>query len=751
MTIPLTGTGGLFTRLGAIGGIIADSNAFQATNIPSDTDFITDNYSGQDLSLIDTVGTQQASGQSVMSGYLSYWQSVAVNTVNQMVYEDNPLISASDIVASLQEVIYQMQQNSQSLKQYLTTSNITPVLIQGNGVCVASVLTPDGLNAQMILNENITIACSQDQNTDPSLAGNETFSATGQVGTDSLNWLYPLGSGATVATSAINASADASFGTLLTNGDFESWTLIPNVPDNWEILVGTAGTTIVKGTNPYTGSYDLQFNGNGSELTALTQTFGTDNPSSLVYPGQWAVNCWVRVSATPAAGVLELSLIDENNAVINDQQGTPNTVTLDLTSVSTTYVPLNAIFRLPQLVPTTIKLRISLSTALSNGKDVYIDRIGFGPVTYLYQMGPSFAIFSGSENFYAGPNASTPGDYFTLTPSNSRPQNSFLWLMDRLFNLKQNNLIFPTSNTPTITELLIAENQNSLNPNSILIGQVLYGICTGPDNNLWMTDGAAGVTKYDPVTGVTVTYALAGTFVGICTGPDGNLWATDSANSKVWKITTGGSGTGYVLAASNPAGICTGPDSNLWVADQTGSVWKVTTAGTPTKHVLAGSTAPVDICVGTDNNLWVADVNHAIRVTTGGSFTIVNFGGGLAKWICSGPNGNIWLCDTQDQFFYEVNVLSLAIEYIDVGAFGMNGIVSGPDGNIWATTAAGLIKLPLVPNTAGFGEIAGEVLYDVGGPRGGGNNETFILYDMCVGPDNCLWVTDMFGYVWNIS
>jgi hypothetical protein len=441
-----------FQRIGAIGGLISDFNTFGASNCVVDTNNISQYFSGDDLAMIDGFESQQLSAQNAMNSYPSYWQSTAANIINTTVLNDNPLLTSTNTVASLKELIYQMQQNSQTLKQYLTAFTVTPTLVQGNGSCVGSVVNPDGSNCQMALVENVTIACTQDQNSSSGLLGNENFLGSGQVGYPTISWQYPGGSGASIGTSAINASKNNANGTLINNGDFETWA--SNVPANWEVLVGTPGSTIKQGNSPYTGTSDLQFIGNGSELTSITQTFGVDTASNLSYGIQYAFNLWVK--STAASGVLEISLVNGSNTIINDQAGTPNAVTKTLSGLAS-YTAVNGCFRIPQIVPSTMKLRVRLSTAASAASVTDIDRLGFGPVTTLYSGGPSFAVFSGSTPFYAGPNPSTPGDYFTLTTTNPRPTNqkTFLWLLDRIYRLKQNGLMFPTASSPTISDALI--------------------------------------------------------------------------------------------------------------------------------------------------------------------------------------------------------------------------------------------------------------------------------------------------------
>ena len=66
------------------------------------------------------------------------------------------------------------------------------------------------------------------------------------------------------------------------------------------------------------------------------------------------------------------------------------------------------------------------------------------------------------------------------------------------------------------------------------------------------------------------------------------MWAAD-LNGAVWKITTSGVGTQYVLSGAISWSICVGSDNNLWVTDQNASVWKVTTGGDVTQYSLAGN------------------------------------------------------------------------------------------------------------------------------------------------------------------
>jgi virginiamycin B lyase len=95
------------------------------------------------------------------------------------------------------------------------------------------------------------------------------------------------------------------------------------------------------------------------------------------------------------------------------------------------------------------------------------------------------------------------------------------------------------------------------------------GITTGPDGNLWFTDGLGAI---DSVTasGTFTEHALMNSSSlpwGITAGPDGNLWFADPGADSVSEMTTAGVVRSTRLPAdcSNPLQITAGPDGNLWL------------------------------------------------------------------------------------------------------------------------------------------------------------------------------------------
>lgn len=458
MTIPLTGTGGLFTRLGKLGKILFDINSYQKTTLPTDVNGLAANFSGSDLAMIDGLQNQMASNQQAVGGLMNSLQTIAANVVNTMVYQDSPQSSKTSLAVSLAYLINQMKANGQSVQSSTATATVTPgASNSGNGALVVSCQDASGNTLEDQFAETVSVTCSTDSSANPSSAGNETFQVAGQVAASGpFDWLWPLGSGTTSTITCVNATNSNTTGTLLTNGDFESFT--SNAPNNWAIVTGTAGTNIKQSSsgNAYTGSAALQLVGDGSTLLDLRQQFNSSS-GTLGIPAPstiFAVNCWVKVDVVTAAGVLRLSLVDGSGNIVTDANGNNNSITLNLhTGAGTSYAPLNGVFRTPHVMPSTLKLRIDVTTAISTGTNLFVDRLGMGSMTRLYQGGPSLAVFSGKTPFYVP-------DWFSVTTTNSRGGTSdlrtFQTLCDRLLGMKQLGLLLPSSNSPTISDSLIA-------------------------------------------------------------------------------------------------------------------------------------------------------------------------------------------------------------------------------------------------------------------------------------------------------
>ncbi|RJQ24618.1 hypothetical protein C4577_07565 [Candidatus Parcubacteria bacterium] len=463
--------GNLFNRLGKCGVPISQmaiNQAAQLQNLTNTTTGVVAQFDSE--SDIQAIVGQQYISQLNSDTIGSLMSQVAVQTINRMVYRDNPQfalnLSYTNTIICINEVIRQMKIEGATILQQ--TVSATPIVVSnpgpnftgiGNGVIVTSVTRPgDGLILQNIFAENIQLVCSSDSYIGGATAGNETITitGTGNVGVFNFNW--PQGSNASNTISAIDGDSNNSSNNLLTNSGFTSFTgSNANAPDKWTIVVGAAGTDIFKETTIVYGTGNaLRILGDGSTLVQIKQQFdnsSTGTPGELDPLTQYSVCLFMRRDGVAGTGIMVVDLIDGGNNVINDAGGNPNSFTIDLADLNTVYQPFTGSFRTPLALPSQQWLRIRLTTAYANGRSFYIDKIGFGEMTQLAVNEPFFSVHSGSINF-------TQGDYGNVTASNSRGAggtlNTFQTLLNRLISeVYSNEFIFPYSPSPSISDSLI--------------------------------------------------------------------------------------------------------------------------------------------------------------------------------------------------------------------------------------------------------------------------------------------------------
>jgi len=418
-------------------------------------------------SIVDGIYTNLAGFQSVPA-FVTYLQTLAQNTLVDMANVDTPL-QQKTVNAALALLISQMLANSNTVTGTTLSvgaqTNGTPTPT-GNPIFVISTVRGDGNKTEYaVTTDTMTFRTTADNQTGGATANQETIGITGQNSASStLAYNWPLGSGASATISLIDANVNNSSGNLLQNSDFETWTNgASSTPDNWINLVGGLGSNILRSSTSYTNSYSLELLSDGSTLTSIAQTFNTaasttqgagGTPAKLLPDVPYAVNFWAKLSnSSPASGVMKVELIDGTNTVINDDQGTANASTITLTGVGdTSWDNYNAVFRLPKSLPTTVKLRIRMTTSLPNSQFILIDRLAMsgtsnsGGMTQFYPGGPFVAGFSGSTKTLLNDSWT-----ITVTPTVGKFQRAF----QRFFNMAQNGLFVPSAVSGTISDGLV--------------------------------------------------------------------------------------------------------------------------------------------------------------------------------------------------------------------------------------------------------------------------------------------------------
>ena len=441
----------LFDRLGKIGKIgytvAGDQSALPALV----TDLIALYENTPEVALIGTTATNQAAIIAPVSQPPAQLSGLAGTTLVTMVKASTPSITTGP--AALVELIRQMRADGETVQSCAVAAAATNLATNvGDGVVLVSTKRGDGLLQENLIPETLRIACVQDSYTGSQQPGREQFQLTGQPNSVSIwNYNYPQGSGASQSVQCVDAAAGPSLNSnLLTNSDFEDWSgaLATDSLDNWVLGPGVWGTDIQQSATAFTGTRSLQFLP-GATNTALYQEFGDGTAGTSVVPRNlfgYGVNFWARALAgTVSAGVLTVELVDDTGTVINDQQGVPNSTTLTLNTLTTSWVAVSTAFRIPDVPPDVMRLRFRISTDLA-GDSVLVDQLAMVQFTASVPGGFSFAVLAGSTNWVAGDGANivTTNDY-----GGSSYLATFQALFNRLYNMSSLNLLLPSSGTPS--------------------------------------------------------------------------------------------------------------------------------------------------------------------------------------------------------------------------------------------------------------------------------------------------------------
>ncbi len=275
-------------------------------------------------------------------------------------------------------------------------------------------------------------------------------------------------------------------------------------------------------------------------------------------------------------------------------------------------------------------------------------------------------------------------------------------------------------------------------------GSLPYGICVGPDGNLWFTeyegDQIGRITPEGSITEFFIPRATSGP-TGITRGPDGSLWFTEHDDgNRIGRITPSGQITEFFVRTneSGPSDITTGPDGNLWFTEDNGNqIGRITPSGQVTEFAVPTSNSDLRvITAGPDGNLWFTEngSNKIGRITPVGAITefpLPTPDSGPAG-ITKGPDGNLWFTERNGNKIGRITPGGSVIEFpVPTAQSSPWDIIAGSDGNLWFTeeesnqigriTPAGKITEFDVPTTGS-------------GPWG-----------ITAGPDGNLWFTEPGG------
>jgi hypothetical protein len=423
----------LFDRLGKIGHLAYLVNQHQAA-LPAEFEELLDLYN-DDHPWAAPVAMVRDGLIRNQGGLPAAVSSLASTTVVEMVREDVP--SVQTLNAALAELVAQMVAGSESVDVCAVAASAAAFAGNtGDGAVVLTTKRGDGLVQENLTAESARLVCSGDAQSRTATEGREPLRFAGAaLTTTTWDHDHPSGSGASASFQAVSPSG----GGLLTNGDFETWAAVGDVPSGWTLGVGTINVDLVRSGTAYDGVYAAQFTA-GATLTEITQEL-----DDLLPLTSYAVNFWARSSASIGGGVVTVALVDGAGAVTDDDAGVANSFTFDDGDLTATYAQLSGVFRTPRVMPDELHLRIKVTTALAGG-NVLIDRACLARVSAPYPGGPGLVAFSGATPFLIG-------DGYTVTTTNDRAGAThlatFQALFDRLFNMRQLGLLLPSDAVPT--------------------------------------------------------------------------------------------------------------------------------------------------------------------------------------------------------------------------------------------------------------------------------------------------------------
>jgi hypothetical protein len=444
MAVPLVGTeSSLFLRWGREIAGINESALLEGTTSNTRATKIASSFQLSNQDVIDGLYSQLTSQNSANSGWITYLQQTAGNTLIQMYLDDTPPITSADTTTALTALIKQMKAQSQTIQSPTLSSTVTAGSANvGDGECVFSYVdATDGTQNDYVMAETLTASCTNDAYTGGSAtSGQEPWSVLGQIAAASnLSWDWPQGSGANTTI----ATTDPSVSGIIVNGSFDNWSVITDPPSSWTVQTGTVGTSIVRSGTSYTGSYAATFVGDGAELTALRQVIDLE-PNTVYHFG-----VWLRSSGAVAAGVFNVRLLNAaSGAVVSDNASTAISLTRTVTTLTTSYEFYSGSILTPAVLPAYTAIELRLSTAMTAAAVLYIDDFGIIEATRLYTGGPYASIWRGATPF-------ATNDSFAIAVTNSGTTSTFARSSDRLFSLKDLGLKIPSGSSPTIADSLI--------------------------------------------------------------------------------------------------------------------------------------------------------------------------------------------------------------------------------------------------------------------------------------------------------
>lgn len=463
------GTGGLFTRLGALIHMM-DAVRTHQNNLKTLLANVQAEYSSTDAYMIDRLSGGIEGRIAEAGNVLLDVQAAAERTLIEMCY--------ASATASGSALTMKSKTTTDALTWLIRAmdSEATPETVDGTTVTKSSLVSgasntgtgrfyynfscPKILLASIAewpntRSELLEVRCIQDATNGTLTAGSEIFEVRGQAAYSPLDYRFPGGSGAFMRLASVTAGIDAGprYQNQATNSDFEDFT--SNVPNLWTVSTGTAGTDFAPTTTAgefFRGASGLEMLPTGTAFK-LRQQFGisTGTIAKLTPDRPYLFAIAVKKDAG-ATGTFRISVQDGAGNII----GPSNDFFLSLTIASafTTSWAIQATqLRTPKVMPSETYLVVETTTGVATAS-AYADELVIAEMAQIGAGGPAISILAGATNWvnddFAQYTFTNDGDPYTT--------GKFVRAFDRLFDMYHKGLALPQKidGTETISDNLIA-------------------------------------------------------------------------------------------------------------------------------------------------------------------------------------------------------------------------------------------------------------------------------------------------------
>ena len=456
MAVTLTGTDGLFTRLGKLFKIVERVQTHQSnatSGLAAEIEDVLDEYNSADMKYADALSDSTENWQRSAANIYSSIQRLARETVIGMV-DDDTTLNRKTLRAALDELIDQMGTSNDVKGNVFTVPASSSFTGTGDGVVITSDTNGEGKTFQNLHEDSTTVECVKDAQISGT-AGREQFSMVGELKiTDIRDVNFPGGNGqfnSITASDPAYSQQTTAGKNALANSDFEDFTTT-DTPDNWTILAGVAGTDIFEeATITHRGSKNMEWLGDGLTLHHLSQTFNTSGQTSVKLrpENRYCCSFWTYRDSSTTGGSMRVAVEDGDGNILDSSNAT-TTVTYT-SDTADTWTHHYFTFSTPLLMPDSTSIHIEGLVAIANGGRVYIDGLQLFRMQHLTNSSSfHIAVIPGATNFIVD-------DYAKLSITKATT-GKFQTFMNQFLGLESMGLQLPyqTDTSESISDSLIS-------------------------------------------------------------------------------------------------------------------------------------------------------------------------------------------------------------------------------------------------------------------------------------------------------